>query len=83
MTLKPHTVKLNIRVQEWPFYFLSNSLGIITGFDSQFNFFKKSFFIGITLDSNVQDQCVHKQVNENDSLQWSLVNIDGASLYQN
>lgn len=62
-----NTLKFGVKIQNWPFLSLTNTLGIV--FDSP-------------QQQNQQQTCVDTQEDETGSLQWFLVVVDGVSLYQ-
>lgn len=63
---QPNSVKINLQIESWPFYALSNSLSIA--------------FESANLDSK-KNPCYNQQVDESGSLRWFMITIDDHSLY--
>lgn len=62
-----HTVKLSIRVSNWPFYSLSNSLGIVLSPN--------------TRSGDNTDECVNEDIDNSGNLIWLTVMVDNVYLY--
>lgn len=70
-TFQPHTVKLAVRVNSWPFQSLTHSLHVVLSDNAK-------------IDENDDDvnACVNEDTDESGSLRWLMVVINDIALYQ-
>lgn len=65
----PNTLKIGVRVYNWPFMALTNELAIV---------------LDAKVSGEIErekDECLNESVNEDGSLRWIMVMVDNVSLY--
>lgn len=70
-TFQPHSIKIGVRVNTWPFRSLSNSLHVVFADNAKMN------------TGNINPACVNVNDNtdESGSLRWLMVVMYNVSLY--